>query len=214
MHGEINDRMAEAIESCGVVIVGISSKYKLSANCRMEAEYSNASGKQIIPLMMEQGYRADGWLGLLTAGKLWYGVSYDDEKREENISSMVDVVKSAVLREASAMSPESLFRSASLFDTTIPAATAQEKRPNSTSHNITPEPLPDKCSPMESAAPAVISSNVNSALSLDAVSLIFDQMQVKIQENMSQQLTPIIHSLNNIEQRLRKIENHIDNMQV
>lgn len=75
MYGNINDRMAEAIESCAAVMVCLSSKYKLSANCRMEAEYSNTQKKKIIPLMLEEHYQPDGWLGLIISGKLWYDMS-------------------------------------------------------------------------------------------------------------------------------------------
>ena len=35
-----------------------------SANCRMEANYAHQQGLDMIPLMMEKGYRAKGWLGL------------------------------------------------------------------------------------------------------------------------------------------------------
>jgi hypothetical protein len=88
MHGNINDRMAEAIETCSVVLVVLSSKYKLSANCRMEAEYSATQRKPIIPLMGEKGYRPDGWLGLLVSGKLWYDVS-NTESVSSNAQSIV-----------------------------------------------------------------------------------------------------------------------------
>lgn len=209
MHGEINDRMAEAIESCGVVIVGVSSKYKLSANCRMEAEYSNASGKQIIPLMMEKGYRADGWLGLLTAGKLWYGVSYDEPNRVDNISSMVQVVQAAVKSQAVTMSPEYLSRSTALFSKTAPAAMesppAAQDLPTSTitssmSSNCTTVPVSTEGSSFP------VSSASSSGLSLDAISQLFDQMQINIQDNLSHQLKPIVQSLEGVERRLDLIE--------
>ena len=216
MHGEINDRMAEAIESCGVVIVGISSKYKLSANCRMEAEYSNASRKQIIPLMMETGYRADGWLGLLTAGKLWYGVSYDDPSREENISSMVEVVKAAVQKEAATMSQDSLSRSVSLFNkTTAPSAGAATQGKRSDTPTCVVNATTAVAEKKEEGSGPLIATHAegeSERISLDSISLLFDQMQTRIQDSMSQQLSPVINSLNNIDQRLSKIESQLKNI--
>ena len=53
MHGSINDRMAEAVDGAAVVLVALSAEYKLSANCRMEAEYANACRKPTIPIMAQ-----------------------------------------------------------------------------------------------------------------------------------------------------------------
>lgn len=213
MHGEINDRMAEAIESCGVVIVGVSSKYKLSANCRMEAEYSNASGKVIIPLMMEKGYKANGWLGLLIAGKLWYGVSPDESNRQANIASMVDVVTAAVNREAVAMSPECLARSLALFSN----ASSQQEIPSITDIAIEGQQSTHISSTESTAVTAlkeggqgrVLFPPSSSGLSLDAVSLLIDQMQVKLQASVAEQLSPIVDTLSSIESRLSKIESNM-----
>eukprot|EP01050_Picozoa_sp_SAG11_P000975 SAG11_NODE_38_length_21705_cov_24.667453_13_plen_66_part_00 len=46
------------------MLYGVSEKYKESANCRMEANYAHQQGLDMIPLMVENGYRAKGWLGL------------------------------------------------------------------------------------------------------------------------------------------------------
>ena len=206
MHGKINDRMAEAIESCGAVLIGVSSKYKLSANCRMEAEYSNASGKPIIPLMMETGYRADGWLGLLTAGKLWYGVAYDDANRDDNISSLIDVVKNALVREAKAMSAHNISRSLALF------------RKVETANRIVDLPEMDaidtSCSTsdlkLRDGYPATTLPSEDRPVSLDAISVLFENLQTTIEKNLTQQLSPIVDSLKNIEERLIKLENSIN----
>ena len=51
---------------------GISRAYKESANCRLEAQYAYQRQKEMVPLMVEEGYRADGWLGMLLGVRLWY----------------------------------------------------------------------------------------------------------------------------------------------
>ena len=37
-----------------------------------EAEYAFSLRKDIVPLMMQDQYRADGWLGMVVGSKLWF----------------------------------------------------------------------------------------------------------------------------------------------
>nr|KAG5710904.1 hypothetical protein BaRGS_027055 [Batillaria attramentaria] len=67
--------MAEAVEKAYIVLCCMSAKYKDSLPCRQEAEYADDLRKTIIPLKMERDYKADGWLGLMVAGKLFYDFS-------------------------------------------------------------------------------------------------------------------------------------------
>jgi len=39
----------------------------------MEAQYALQKKKALVPLMMTEGYEADGWLGLLLGTSMWYG---------------------------------------------------------------------------------------------------------------------------------------------
>jgi hypothetical protein len=55
-----------------VMCYGISRAYKESTNCRMEAQYAHQREKDMVPLMVEEGYRADGWLGMLLGTRLYY----------------------------------------------------------------------------------------------------------------------------------------------
>jgi hypothetical protein len=61
------------VEDAAAMVYGISRAYKESANCRLEAQYAYQREKEMVPLMMEEGYRADGWLGMLLGVRLWYG---------------------------------------------------------------------------------------------------------------------------------------------
>ncbi|XP_077863467.1 uncharacterized protein LOC144347218 [Saccoglossus kowalevskii] len=72
MEGSTLSAMADAVEQSEIVLIAISEKYKESANCRMEAEYAFQLRKKVIPLMMEDNYSPDGWLGLLLGAKLYY----------------------------------------------------------------------------------------------------------------------------------------------
>jgi male-specific lethal 1 len=72
MMGSTVDAMAEAVEGAEVMLIGVSRAYKESSNWRREAQYGMQRQKDMIPLMMQEGYQADGWLGMLLGTKLWH----------------------------------------------------------------------------------------------------------------------------------------------
>ena len=45
-----------------------------------EAQYAHARGKKIIPLMMEEDYRPDGWLGIIMETKQYMNFENDPHK--------------------------------------------------------------------------------------------------------------------------------------
>ena len=57
----------------GATVSRRPTTYKESTNCRLEAQYAFQQQVDMVPLMMEQGYSAKGWLGLLLWVRLWYG---------------------------------------------------------------------------------------------------------------------------------------------
>ena len=59
------DAMSDAIEGAAVMLYGVSLPYKESANCRLEANYAMQQELDMIPCMMQDGFRAKGWLGLI-----------------------------------------------------------------------------------------------------------------------------------------------------
>ncbi|KAL5013694.1 hypothetical protein ScPMuIL_007964 [Solemya velum] len=83
MGGSTLQAMAEAVENSAVVLVCFSQRYKDSPNCRAEAEYAFQKRKNIVPLLMQQSYHADGWLGLIIGTKLFHDMSgkYSFESR-------------------------------------------------------------------------------------------------------------------------------------
>ncbi|KAG7468065.1 hypothetical protein MATL_G00138790 [Megalops atlanticus] len=95
MAGSTLQAMAEAVEKAHIVIICVSPKYKDSPNCRTEAEYTFQLRKEIIPLMMEQNYRADGWLGALLGAKLWIDFS-ENCNFEESINQLLKEIKGRI----------------------------------------------------------------------------------------------------------------------
>ncbi|ESO96616.1 hypothetical protein LOTGIDRAFT_69048, partial [Lottia gigantea] len=87
MEGSTLQAMADAIENAEIVLICMSRKYKDSPNCRAEAEYAHQLRKKVIPLIMERGYRPDGWLGMILGAKLFYDFSgkYPFESKIEGL---------------------------------------------------------------------------------------------------------------------------------
>eukprot|EP01048_Picozoa_sp_COSAG05_P020286 COSAG05_NODE_3408_length_2082_cov_4.481594_1_plen_424_part_00 len=73
MQGSTVEAMSEAVEGAAVMCYGISQAYKESTNCRTEAQYAFQQQKDMVPLMMVEGYSANGWLGMMLGVRLWYG---------------------------------------------------------------------------------------------------------------------------------------------
>ena len=73
MRGRRWTSMALAVENAEVMLIGVSREYKESTNCRLEAQYAMQREVPTVPLMLADGYRADGWLGMLIGTRMWYG---------------------------------------------------------------------------------------------------------------------------------------------
>ena len=74
--------MAEAVEGAEILLLGVSRKYKESGNCRLEAQYASQKKKPMVPLMLQEGYDADGWLGILLGTCMWSSL------RQTNIETL------------------------------------------------------------------------------------------------------------------------------
>eukprot|EP00794_Sanderia_malayensis_P017066 gene17066-18786_t len=88
--GSTLEAMAGGVENAAAVLVGVSRKYKLSNNCRSEAEYAFQLKKDIIPIMLEPQYQPDGWLGMVVGAKFWIDFTQRTKaKVDESISKLV-----------------------------------------------------------------------------------------------------------------------------
>ncbi|XP_022095179.1 uncharacterized protein LOC110981688 [Acanthaster planci] len=75
MGGSTLESMAAAVERSAVVLICFTEKYKQSASCRTEAEYTYKLQKPIIPLRLQEDYDPDGWLGIMIGAKLYVDMS-------------------------------------------------------------------------------------------------------------------------------------------
>jgi len=95
MKGSTLEAMAEAVEQSAVVVICATEKYKDSPNCRLEGEYTASLRKPFIPLVMQQGYKPSGWLGILFGSRLYYRF-LDEKNWDSNIAVLVDVIMKTV----------------------------------------------------------------------------------------------------------------------
>ena len=83
MSGSTFEAMADAIDGASVVLYAISEEYKNSSNCRLEAMYAHQRGVPMVPLMLQDQYKAAGWLGMLLGTHLWYPVFGETPEKDE-----------------------------------------------------------------------------------------------------------------------------------
>lgn len=88
MSGSVLDAMARAVERAAVVLVCVSRDYPQSQACRTEAEYAYRLAKDIVPLMFEEAWLPDGWLGAMLGTKLWFNFA----SREREAGELVRLV--------------------------------------------------------------------------------------------------------------------------
>ena len=88
METDIYDSMAAGVSNAVVVVCFMSQKYEDSPNCKLELKFAQQSGVDIVPVMMEGGgWKASGWLGLVTAGALWTPL-HEAANFEENVRQL------------------------------------------------------------------------------------------------------------------------------
>ena len=76
--------MAEGIQHAAVLLLGMCQAFKNSPHCRQEVKYAYTLGIPLVPIMLEQGFTPDGWLGLMCA-TLIHTEFIDTDKFEVNI---------------------------------------------------------------------------------------------------------------------------------
>jgi hypothetical protein len=100
MKGDIQEAMAEAVQSSDIIVVLVSIGYKESANCRMECQYAMKQNKPLLFLVCEESYKSPtGWLGLIMGQRMWVGVftpSMVENKADEVIRRLDETLKGEV----------------------------------------------------------------------------------------------------------------------
>jgi hypothetical protein len=64
------DAMVQAIERSPIIIICMSESYQRSNHCQAEAQYAFKRQLKIIPILIQEFYKPDGWLRFLIGGLL------------------------------------------------------------------------------------------------------------------------------------------------
>jgi hypothetical protein len=88
MGTDIYESMAEGVSNASVVVCFMSQQYQESPNCMLELKFAKQSGIEVVPVMIQGGgWKASGWLGLVTAGSLWTPL-HQEADFEENVRQL------------------------------------------------------------------------------------------------------------------------------
>ncbi|CAF2862596.1 unnamed protein product [Rotaria sp. Silwood2] len=128
MRGSIVESMAEAVEDSRIILICMSSNYKMSTNCQAEAEYAFNRKSKIIPLKVEKDYTPDGWLGFMAGSKIYIDFAdKEDEEFEKAYELLIAEIKRQDLDEA--------------------VTDEKEKSADTSSAEPKPEPVPEEIEP-------------------------------------------------------------------
>ncbi|XP_054769415.2 uncharacterized protein LOC129277236 [Lytechinus pictus] len=88
LEGDILDSMAKAVQRAAVVLVCMTRTFKESQHCRTEATYAYTLNKDIIPLMLQDQFAPEDWLGALVGMKKYYPL-FSDDLMKKNLPDLV-----------------------------------------------------------------------------------------------------------------------------
>ena len=104
VHGNINAAMAAGVENAAVICPFMTEDYEKSQACEDELNYARGRKVEVVPCMVQMqasdgsSYKASGWLGVLTAGKLWIDFRNADGD-EALITKSVDLLLIEIARK-------------------------------------------------------------------------------------------------------------------
>ena len=93
MHGDINDRMAEAVKDSSIILLCMTKKYEESQNCKKEYTFADECKKRIIPIYFEEDYKAGGGLAIIIAGKRYFNFRRKEKFDSEFCNLKVEIRK-------------------------------------------------------------------------------------------------------------------------
>ncbi|CAF3996616.1 unnamed protein product [Rotaria sp. Silwood2] len=97
MHGNVMDAMAQAIEQSNTILICMSEQYQRSNYCRAEANYAFQRRIRIVPILLQQHYKPDGWL-LFLVGQLLY-VDFTKYEFSQAMEMLIKELKAPVICE-------------------------------------------------------------------------------------------------------------------
>lgn len=117
--------IADAIENSKYVIICMSNTYKQSVYCQSEAHYAFERGCCLIPILVESNYKPDGWLGIITSGKIYVDFVRND------LESAYEKLKSEIREQQSQTSLKSVTKTESYEQSKVIHITAEHPQSGS-----------------------------------------------------------------------------------
>ncbi|CAM4877483.1 unnamed protein product [Rotaria socialis] len=126
IYGPAMQAMADAVENSEFIIICMSDSYKRSAYCQAEAEYAFRCKRRLLPVILRQGYRPDGWLALLLGSRI-----YIDFTRLEFFQACTSLLKEIQLQRGDHFEDNTINRDALNEDqsNTIKRIKSDSKKP-------------------------------------------------------------------------------------
>ncbi|XP_070551382.1 uncharacterized protein [Ptychodera flava] len=75
IRANIDQMIAEGVDSASVVLLCVSEAYKKSRNCRKEAKRAKDKEKEVVLLKIGKNVTLDGWVGEIATSKTWFNLS-------------------------------------------------------------------------------------------------------------------------------------------
>jgi hypothetical protein len=76
IQGDCLDSMAKAVEGASCILMCVTEKYRQSVNCQAEAQYAFKLKKPIIPIIMQNDYEPQGWLGIIIGVSIYVSIPF------------------------------------------------------------------------------------------------------------------------------------------
>eukprot|EP01043_Picozoa_sp_COSAG02_P041045 COSAG02_NODE_3373_length_6852_cov_3.840071_1_plen_328_part_00 len=172
--------MSEAVEGAELILYGVSEKYKercavstvslmygncgpstlalttnasCSANCRLELNYGCSAEVDMVPLLMQQGYKPKGWLGLILGTRMYYQFFAAAVNTDEKFMQQMD----ALTREIGERGQVKAKVEARVVSEGVPPAPTMEPEP---------APAPAPASPPHSTALAPVEQGLTPSMQM------------------------------------------------
>ena len=154
MKADLYDSMAEGVQNAVCVLAFMTQQYEDSPNCKSELKFARDRGVPIVPIMFQGGgWRAGGWLGLITAGALWIPF-VEPAQFENNVSMLVQQIGtvSGLAVQSSASDAAAQLAPMPAADSVVLAMLADDSVDNHQSLAVVPAEVPHLSANVRKAA--------------------------------------------------------------
>ncbi|CAF0872879.1 unnamed protein product [Adineta steineri] len=105
--GNVNDGMAQAVENSAAICFFMTPEYQKSKSCRKELEYADKLEIPLIPCRCRADFKPSGWLGLISAGLMWYDFrDLSDAPVNATINKLINYIQTNIFQMTPTVFPD------------------------------------------------------------------------------------------------------------